>query len=60
MKEIDTMRRVKDLSDAERKALELTAVALRDAERVGIAVIQNWLTRKKSYLSDEKKIIRYA
>ena len=40
LKEIDAMRRVKDLSDAERKALELTAVALRDAERVGIAVIQ--------------------
>ena len=40
LKEIDTMRSVKDLSDAECKALEMTAVALRDAERVAIAVMQ--------------------
>jgi hypothetical protein len=40
LKEIDTMRRVKDISDYEREALELTAVALRDAERVAIAITQ--------------------
>jgi DNA repair ATPase RecN len=40
LQEIDAMRRVKDISDAEREALELTAVALRDAERVAIAIAQ--------------------
>ena len=40
LQEIDALRLVKDLSDAERKALELTAVALRDAERIGIAKMQ--------------------
>ena len=40
LKEVDTMRFAKELSNAEREALELTAVALRDAERLGIAKMQ--------------------
>ena len=40
LKTIDSMRRSKDISDAEREALELTSVALREAERVAIAKIQ--------------------
>jgi DNA repair ATPase RecN len=40
LQSIDTMRRIKDLSDTEREALELTAVALRDAERLAIAIAQ--------------------
>ena len=34
LKEIDTLRLAKDVSDSEREALELTAVSLRDAERL--------------------------
>ena len=44
LKEIDSMRRAKELSDTERKTLELTAVALRDAERLAIAKMQKeWI-----------------
>ena len=44
LKEIDAMRRAKELSDPEREALELTAVALRDAERLAIAKMQKkWI-----------------
>jgi len=41
LKEVDTMRRVKEITDAEREVLELSAVALRDAERLLIAKTQN-------------------
>lgn len=40
LQDIDTMRRMKDIPDVEREALEMTAVALRDAERVAIAIAQ--------------------
>ena len=40
LKEVDAMRYAKELSNAEREALELTAVALRDAERLAIAKMQ--------------------
>jgi len=44
LKEIDTLRLAKDVSDSEREALELTAVSLRDAERLLIAKIQKqWI-----------------
>ena len=44
LKEIDAMRSAKELSDSERKTLELTAVTLRDAERLAIAKMQKeWI-----------------
>ena len=41
--EIDALRRTPNLSTPEREALELTAVALRDAERLAIAKSQKQL-----------------
>jgi len=40
IKAIDAKRSSHDITDDEREALELTATALRDAERVAIAAIQ--------------------
>ena len=45
MKRVDALRRDSNLSDSERETLELTAVALRDAERVAIARIQKQLIK---------------
>ena len=45
IKEIDAKRSRKDISDTEREALELTAVALRDAERVAMAKMQKQLIK---------------
>ncbi|MDR2915251.1 MAG: hypothetical protein LBV74_10545 [Tannerella sp.] len=62
LKEIDTVRRGKHLSGAEREALELTAVALRDAERVAIAKIQKQIIKdmeaKTAGLNAQAKVIR--
>ena len=62
IKDIDTKRRGKHLSDAEREALELTAVALRDAERVAIAKIQKQLLKdmqeQTANLNEQAKTIR--
>ena len=62
LKEIDVMRCVKDISDAERNVLELTAVALRDAERVGIAKLQKQVIKdmevKTASLNEQAKAIR--
>lgn len=62
IKEIDVKRRSKYLSDAEREALELTAVALRDAERVAIAKIQKQVIKdmeeKVASLKEQAKVIR--
>ena len=62
IKEIDTMRRVKDITDIEREALELTAVALRDAERLLIAKTQNQLIKdmqqQTDSLNEQAKVIR--
>jgi len=60
--EIDLMRRIKDISDAEREALELTAVTLRDAERLLIAKMQNQLIKdmekQTADLNAQAKVIR--
>ena len=62
LKEIDGMRLVKDISDAEREALELTAVALRDAERLAIAVIQKQFIKdmeaQTASLTAQARVIR--
>ena len=60
--EIDTMRRNKDISDAEREALELTAIALRDAERVAIAIAQKQfikdMEQQTASLTEQARVIR--
>ena len=62
IKDIDTKRRSKHLSGAEREVLELTAVALRDAERVAIAKIQKQLLKnmqeQTANLNEQAKTIR--
>ena len=62
IKEIDTMRSVKDITDAEREALELAAVALRDAERILIAKMQTQLIKdmekQTASLTEQARIIR--
>ena len=62
MKEIDGMRRIKDISEPEREALELTAVALRDAERILIAKMQNQLVKdwqaQTANLNEQARAIR--
>ena len=62
IKEIDTMRRIKTMTGAEREALELTAVALRDAERVLIAKMQNQFIKdmeaQTASLTEQARIIR--
>ena len=60
--EIDILRRVKDISESEREALELTAVALRDAERLLITSRQNQLVKdlqaQTASLNEQAKVIR--
>ena len=60
--EIDALRLVKDISEPEREALELTAVALRDAERLLIAKMQNQLVKdlqvQTANLNEQAKVIR--
>ena len=46
LKEVDALRFVKELSDSEREALELTSVALRDAERLAVAKMQKELIKE--------------
>lgn len=62
LKEIDAIRLTKDFSDAECEALELTVVALREAERVCIAKIQNQLIKdlqaQSVSLNEQAKAIR--
>ena len=62
IKAIDIKRSNKDISDAEREVLELTAVALRDAERVAIAAIQKQVIKnmkeKTAALNAQAKVIR--
>jgi len=62
LQEIDEMRLVKDISDAEREALELTAVALRDAERLAIAVMQKQFIKdieaQTASLTAQARVIR--
>ena len=62
IKDIDTKRRGKRLSNDEHEALELTAVALRDAERVAIAKIQKQLIKdmqeQMASLNAQAKTIR--
>jgi len=62
IKEIDAMRRIKNMTDAEREALEMTAVALRDAERVLIAKMQNQFIKdmdaQTKSLNEQAKTIR--
>ena len=60
--EVDAMRRIKDISEPEREALELTAVALRDAERILITKMQNQLVKdlqaQTASLNEQAKAIR--
>ena len=62
LKEIDMMRRVKDVTDAERDVLEQAAVALRDAERILIAKIQSQfikdMEKETAALNQQAKDIR--
>jgi hypothetical protein len=62
IKAIDIKRRGKNLSDSEREVLELTAVALRDAERVAIAKMQKQIIKdmedKTASLNAQSKVIR--
>ena len=62
LKKIDAMRFAKDITDAEREALELTAVALRDAERVAIAITQKQFIKnmeeQTASLNAQAKVIR--
>jgi len=60
--EVDAMRRDKDLTEPEREALELSAVALRDAERMLVAKMQNQLVKdlqaQTASLNEQAKVIR--
>ena len=62
LKEIDAMRLNRDITDAEREALELTAVALRDAERTGIDKLQKQFVKdmeqQTASLNAQAKVIR--
>ena len=62
IKNIDAERRGINLFDTEREALELTAIALRDAERVAIAKIQKQLIKdmqeQTASLNAQAKTIR--
>ena len=62
LEEIDEKRRDKPLSDPEREVLELTAVALRDAERIAIAKIEKQIIQemeeKTADLNAQAKVIR--
>ena len=62
IKDIDDQRRNERLSEEEREALELTAVALRDAERVAIDKTQKQIIKemqeRTSSLNEQARIIR--
>ena len=62
IKAIDEKRSKIEISDSEREVLELTAVALRDAERVAIAAIQKQVIKnmdeKTAALNEQAKVIR--
>jgi hypothetical protein len=62
LKDIDSKRLSEHISDAEREALELTAVALRDAERLAIAKIRKQIVKdmeeKTAALNAQAKAIR--
>jgi len=62
IKAIDEQRSSKDITDSEREVLELTAVALRDAERIAIATIQKQLIKdmeaKTAALNAQARVIR--
>jgi hypothetical protein len=62
LREIDAKRHDEHLSEAEREVLELTAVALRDAERLAIAKMQKQIIKdmeaKTASLGEQAKIIR--
>ena len=62
IKEIDQQRSYQTLTDAEREVLELTAVALRDAERVVISSIQKQVIKdmeaQTAALNEQAKVIR--
>lgn len=62
IQEIDAKRCHKDISDIEREALELTSVALRDAERLAIGKIQKQIIKdleaKTASLNAQAKVIR--
>ena len=62
IKDIDIKRRDKHISDDEREVLELTAISLRDAERVVIARIQKQFIKdiqeRTASLNEQAKKIR--
>jgi len=62
IKDIDRKRRDEHISVEEREALELTAVALREAERLVIAGIQKQLIKnmqeRTASLNEQAKVIR--
>jgi hypothetical protein len=62
IKAIDEKRNSHVLSDSEREALELTAVALRDAERIAIVTIQKQVIKNMeeatAALNAQAKVIR--
>ena len=62
IKAIDVKRSGDDITDDEREVLELTAIALRDAERVAIATIQKQVIKnmeeKTAALNALAKVIR--
>jgi hypothetical protein len=62
LKEIDSKRRNKNITGEERETLELTAVALRDAERLAIAKIQKQLIKdmenRSADLREQARVIR--
>ena len=62
IKAIDEKRSNKEISDSEREVLELTAVVLRDAERVAIAAMQKQVIKemeeKTAALNAQAKVIR--
>ena len=62
IKEIDVMRRVQNMTGDEREALELSAVALRDAERVLIAKMQSQfikdMEKETASLNEQARTIR--
>jgi len=62
IKAIDDKRSSQDITDAEREVLELTAIALRDAERVAIAAMQKQVTKnmdeKTAALNAQARVIR--
>jgi len=62
IKAIDEKRSSSEIADSEREVLELTAVALRDAERVAIAAIQKQVIKnmdeQTASLNAQAKVIR--